>query len=321
MPLPRKIIKHGFISFLFTLCWVLNAVGEELPLKRDIDQGLDRKHTLVIGRVSKDPKGHYQNLKPMVDYVAKQMQDLDIKDTRVLFAGDNKQMISYLRQGKIDWITETPFSASIYEETGVAEILLLRWKKGVPEYSTVFFSRKDSGITSLRGLKGKTVAFEDPGSATAYFLPAATLIKAGLTLVQLATPREKPPENMVGYVFAGQELNLSTWVYRNLVDAGAFSNLDWEDSDRTIENFKQQIKIFYKTNPIPRSLELVRKDLRPEIKNRLKEILLNAHKNPAGKDALKAYKKTKKFEEIDGRVLKSLNYLRELSRIVQKELM
>ena len=314
--------KYGMLAFLFMVCWVSNTFGADLQLKQDdLDQGVARQHTLVIGRVSENPKKHHQDLKPMVDYVAKQMRDLGIKQTRVLFAKNNKQMIRYLRQGKIDWVTETPFSAVVFEDRGGAEILLRNWKKGVSEYYTIFFARKESGINSLQDLKGKTIAFEDPGSTSAYFLPAATLIDAGIKLVQLANPREKPSKDMLGYVFSGQEINLSTWVYRGRVDAGAVSNLDWEAGDRTIKGIRGEIKIFYQTNPVPRALELVRKDLSPEIKKRLKEILLNAHNDPEAKEALKAYKKTKKFDEIDSHVLESLNYVRKLSKIVQEELM
>ena len=105
-----------------------------------------------------------------------------------------------------------------------------------------------------------------------------------------------------------------------MVEAGAFSNLDWNESDRTITKFKKKIKVFYQTAPIPRALELVRKNLSPDIKSRLKEILLNAHKDPKAKAALKAYKKTKRFDKIGSGILESINLVRRLARIVQKEL-
>jgi phosphonate transport system substrate-binding protein len=104
------------------------------------------------------------------------MRDLGIKQTQVLFAKDNTQMISYLREGKVDWVTETLFSAVFYREKARAEILLRKWRKGASEYYTVFFTQKGSGIDSLEDLKGKMIAFEDPGVTTAFYVPASVLI-------------------------------------------------------------------------------------------------------------------------------------------------
>jgi phosphonate transport system substrate-binding protein len=104
---------------------------------------------LVIGKVTQNPKKQYKKLKPMVDYVVKQMKDLGISQTKVLMTKDNRQMVSYLKQGKVDWVTETAFSGVLFQEKAKAEILLRKWKKGVPEYHTVIFTRKDSGINKL----------------------------------------------------------------------------------------------------------------------------------------------------------------------------
>jgi phosphonate transport system substrate-binding protein len=185
-------------------------------------------------------------------------------------------MISYLRQAKIDWVSETPFSAVMFVEKGDAEILLRRWKKGVSQYRAVFFAHKKSAIHSLQDLRGKKIAFEDPDSTSAYLLPAATLIQSGFELVQLATPREKPPQDMVGYTFAHKEVNAPMLVYRGLMDAGVLSNLDWEEKDRTLESIKDELDIFHQTANVPRALELVRRSLKPEIKRRLKSVLLKA---------------------------------------------
>lgn len=278
--------------------------------------GAGRNQTLVIGKVTDDPKKQYKRLKAMADYAVAHMGDLGIRQSQVLFAKNNAIMIRYLRQGKIDWVTETPFSAVQFVEKGSAEILLRRWKKGVAQYHTIMFARKDRHIESLADLRGKTIAFEDPGSTTAFLLPAATLIKEGIPLVQLATPREKPPADMVGYIFAKSEVNAPAWVYRGIVDAGAFSNLDWDDSDRMIASWKKEIQIFHRTDPIPRALELVPRDLNPEIKARLKSVLLKAHEDPEAKKALKAYKKTTRFDEMNQGMLESMDQIKALSDII-----
>lgn len=308
-----------FMAFFYVFASSAGLTAERHMVSSGRD--FDRRQTLIIGKVSKDPKKHYKTLKPIADYAVEKMGNLGIRQAKVLFVKDNAMMISYLRQGKVDWITETPFSAITFMKKGRAEILLRRWKKGVSEYHTVFFTRKDNKITSLEDLKGKTIAFEDPGSTSAFLIPAATLIQNGLNLVQLATPREKPPADKVGYVFAINEVNVPTWVFRKLVDAGAFSNLDWEDDDRMIESHKAEIRIFHRTNSIPRGFELVRQDLDPEIKKQLKRILLNSHLDHSAKEALKAYKKTTRFDELDDTASSLLEWIESLSEIIDAKMM
>ncbi len=279
-----------------------------------------RQQILVIGRVTEDPKSHYAILKPIADYVVAHMEDLGIREAKMLTAKDNLQMLNYFRQGRVDWVTETAFSAVYFQNKAKAQYLLKKWKKGVGKYHTIFFTRKDNDIRILSDLKGKTIAFEDLGSTSAFFIPASILIAKGLNLTQLATIWEKPPADMVGYIFSGQEINTSTWVYRGLVDVGALNNLDWNKEDHMYNVLKKEMKIIYESKPFPRAIELVREDLDPRIKKRLKSVLLNAHNDPEAKAALKAYQETKKFEEIDAECLESLKEADKILKIVHSEL-
>src|SRR5690606_825659 len=49
---------------------------------------------LVLGRISDDPKAHYEQLKPLLDYVVPRMADVGIREGRVLMARDAQQMQS-----------------------------------------------------------------------------------------------------------------------------------------------------------------------------------------------------------------------------------
>lgn len=277
-------------------------------------------HTLVIGKISPNPKKHYRYLKPIADYVVARMGDLGYTKAKVLMAKDNRQMARYLRRGKVDWVTETPFSSMILKEKAGAELLVRKWKKGVPEYHTVFFVRRDSGITSLADLKGKTIAFEDPGSTSAFYIPAAILLKQDLELEELDNHRDHPSEDTVGYVFSGAEINMSTWVHKGIVDAGAYSNLDWHKEDHTPTAFRNDFTILLRGENFPRAVEVVRKDLPAAVKQRLKEILLQAHEDPAAAKPLRAYQKTKKFDELDANSLAALQETRSIMQLVDEML-
>jgi phosphonate transport system substrate-binding protein len=169
------------------------------------------------------------------------------------------------------------------------------------------FARKDAAIITLQDLRGKKIAYENRGSTTSFYVPIGTLLKVGIEMAELSSPREKVLPNKAGYVFAGDELNVTTWVHRRIVDAGAYHNQDWETPETNPDAMKQDLKIFHQSKPFPRMVEVVRQDLDPKIKNRLKEILLKAHEDPAAKEVLNSYHKSTKFDEFKGSALTELN--------------
>lgn len=313
----RHLLSAGAAVLLLSLASPAPAAQPGTPATTERTVAAAERDTLVIGKVSSNPKKHYGYLKPLADYAAARMQDLGVQGAEVLMAPSNEQMIAYLEQGKVDWITETLFTSLIFQERTGAEMLLLKWKKGVPEYHTIFITRKDSGISSLADLKGKTLALEDPGSTTAFFLPIAELLDAGLSPIPLSTPREAPQADKVGFVFARQEITQSNWVHKGLVDAAAFSNLDWQKSDHNPPEIRTDLKIIHRTASYPRALELVQHDLAPARKERLKAILLDAPNTAKGRALLHAYQKTTKFEEPDARMLQRVEQARAMLKTVQ----
>ena len=86
---------------------------------------------LVLGRVSDDPAAHYGQLKQLLDYVVPRMADVGIREGRVLMARDVRQMESYLRRGRVDWVTETAASAMALETRAGARPLPLTERGGV----------------------------------------------------------------------------------------------------------------------------------------------------------------------------------------------
>lgn len=315
----RRVLFFFVIGFLVSFS--SSEAETAMPSSKIKEASPDKRgKMLIIGRVSNNPKKHYPRLVPINNYVTERMKDLGITKGSVLIAKDNGEMIRYLKEGKVDWVTETPFSAFVFSEETGAEIILRRWKKGVPDYYTVFFTRKDSGINSIKDIKGKKIAFNDPGSTSSYFVPLAVLKKAGLEPVELSGPREKPPAGKTGYAFTGgDELNVTAWVHKGLAEVGAFSNLDWESNKDVPYAFRKDLKIIYRTNSFPRAVELVRKGLDPRIKKRLKEILLNAHHDPQAEEALEKYRKTARFDEFKGKTKEKLEEARRLFEFIRQD--
>lgn len=106
------------------------------------------------------------------------------------------------------------------------------------------------------------------------------------------------------------------WVHRNLVASAAFSNLDWEKE--IPEQVKQQLQVFHTSQVIPRSLVLARPNLPFELKQNILAVLLSAHENEEGQQALKVYKKTKKFDAITPEIVQSI-YWAETQKLLVDE--
>lgn len=179
-------------------------------------------------------------------------------------------------------------------------------------YRSVLFKRRDSPIRSLAELRGHKVAFERRGSTTAHFVPRAELEAAGLRTRELAGPDEEPAPDEVGYVFAGSENNVVVWVHRGLVEAGAFSDIDWDQPEDMPPALKQDLEIFHASAPLPRAVVIARRDLRPSVEEGIKRILLAAATDPVGSIVLKNHKNVTKYDELVGEVAASVAAARKL---------
>ena len=259
----------------------------------------DDAHVLVLGRISDDPKAHYEQLKPLLDYVVPRMANVGIREGRILMAHDVQQMNSSLRRGRVDWVTETAGTGMLLQQGSGAKPLLLTERDGVSQYTTVFFARRDSGIRSIDDLRGRSVAFQNPYSTSAYYVPAADVLDRGLPLEILLSPMDRPAPDGVGYLFARTELNIATWVHKRLVDVGVMSNLDWQNPQRVPLAFRADLVIVHETPSYPRALEMVRGDMDPKVEARLREVLIEASQDPDAREALLQFFKTTRFLPID----------------------
>ncbi|WP_425477020.1 phosphate/phosphite/phosphonate ABC transporter substrate-binding protein [Cognatiluteimonas weifangensis] len=267
-------------------------------------------HVLVLGRISDDPKAHYEQLKPLLDYVVPRMADVGITEGRILMARDLQQMGSYLRRGRVDWVTETSANAMRLQDRAGAQPLLLTERNGARDYRTLIFVRRDSGLASLDDLPGHSVAFQNTSSTSAYVVPAMQLLQHRLPLQILLSPMDRPDQRSVGYVFARSERNIATWVHKRLVDAGTISNLDWDDPQRIPPSYRKDFRIIGQSRAYPRALEMVRGDLDDRIQARLREVLLQAGGDPDAREALLQFFRTTRFLPIDPATDAALRELR-----------
>ncbi|WP_161963065.1 phosphate/phosphite/phosphonate ABC transporter substrate-binding protein [Xanthomonas arboricola] len=275
---------------------------------------------LVLGRISDDPATHYDQLKPLLDYVVPRMREVGIRRGEILMAPDARQMSSYLRRGRVDWVSETTGAAMLLERRGGAHPLLMTERGGVREFHTVFFVRRDSPIQSLTQLRGHSLALQTASSTSGYLVPMLELMRNGIACDVLLSPDDPQVPGSVGYLMVGSKLNVAAFVHKRLIDAGAFSNLDWDDERHLPPVFKRDFRIVYRSAPVPRAVEMVRSGMDPAVERRLRVVLLQAASDPQAGPALKRFFGTTAFHPLDGGSRRRLDALSAGLRHVRDEI-
>lgn len=261
---------------------------------------------LVIGRISSNVRKHWPRLDAMATYLSSELAAHGVSGVDVKMVDTVEEMRELFRTGQVDLVSETAFGAIELTIDGSAEMMMREWKSGVASYHTVIFARRDSGIESLDDLVGRNFVFEDRGSTSGYLVPRAFMARSGFDLVEIEDTLTRPPTGAIGYAFADDENNVVNRVVRGFADVGAISNLDWADEDEVSETDRLELVAIHETDPIIRSVMLVRSTLDPAVKSTLSRVLGQMHESEAGMDTLKEYWKVARFDHIEGPALESL---------------
>jgi phosphonate transport system substrate-binding protein len=286
----RQLPPTVTIILFFIVILASNAAGQT-PNRTGV-------RTISLGLVSQiNQKEIEEHFRPFVRYVGRRLSSAADIEGRVVLAPTPLQLAKLLEEKKVDFYMESPYPTYVINKQGAAVLILRRWKSGIAEYRSLIFTKSDSKANRLEDLRGKIIAFEDPGSTSGYFLPKVLLLKKGFKLTEKQRPEAKVAPNEIGYVFASSSLNVINMVLAKHLPAGAISDDDYSTLD---EKKRAEITILAQTDPFPRHLVSTRKDLDPTVKNRLKEILLSMHQDNEGRKILQQTDNTTQFDLLPG---------------------
>lgn len=163
-----------------------------------------------------------------------------------------------------------------HDKYGV-EAKLMGIQFGEKFYQGQIITRKGH-IKKFEDLDGKKFAFVDPASASGFLMPIDLMKKKNI----------KPKE----FVFAGKHDTVVTMVYQKQVDAGATFYTPTKDGKpqdarklvlTQFPDVFEKIEILKLTDPIPNDPIVFRSELDPEIKNKIKEALIDYLNTEDGK--------------------------------------
>jgi phosphonate transport system substrate-binding protein len=279
---------------------------------KDTASSATRTETIVLGDISDEPIKKIKRFQPLADYLAENLGEYGINTGGVKVVPDLESMTQAMKAGDIDLYFDSLYPATIVSEGSGAEPFLRRWKDGVAEYNTVFFTRVDSDIRSLDDLVGKLIALEEKFSTSGYLLPMSYLLQSNFNPVEKASETASVTADEIGYVFTRDDENTIQWVVSGKMAAGAIDNQSFA---KIPEETRSQLKVLAETTKVPRQLVLIAPDVTPEQREAIKRLLLNLNDSEEGKKVLEQFKETEKFDAFDSD--ESIAKMRELYDLVQ----
>lgn len=291
----RQIRRLAFLcvvaTLLFDIVLGFHAVGQT--------PGRVEAKTITLGIVSPtNQKEIEQHFRDFVRYVASKLSAAPPIEGRIVVAPTQSGLANLLIDRSVDFYMESPYPTYLINNVyGAGKLLLRRWKGGMAEYHSVIFTSRNGKTKRLEDLRGKIIAFEDPGSTSGHFLPKFFLSRKGFKLSQKEKIEPNVSRGEVGYIFAYSQTKLVELVLTRQVAAGAFSNDDYANLE---EKKKSDITILAETDSLPRHLVSVRRDLASRVANRLEKILLSMDQDPEGRLILQRTDGTTKFDTLPG---------------------
>lgn len=259
------------------------------------------KHLRVAVGGMITPKAGFVYYRQFLDYIGEKL------DMHVDFVDrENYDEINALMKSEdIDaaFVCSGPYIDG-HKEFGM-ELLVAPQAYGETVYYAYIIVHKDSPIKNFGGLRGKSFAFTDPKSNTGKLVPTYMLAKMN----------ETPDSFFNKYIFTQSHDKAIKAVAQGIVDGAAVDSLIWEYANRTKPEFTSKTKIINKSAPYAIPPVTVRSGLKPELKEKLRQIFLNAHEDEKGRQILKGMM-IDKFVVISD---KAYDSIREMKSWIEKQ--
>lgn len=194
--------------------------------------------------------------------------------TKVFTPADYDGVIQGLLGGTIDvaWLGASSYAKTYLTNPEAVEPVLVKVNMdGSYGYHSIGFTRKETGITSLADMKGKTFGFGDPNSTSGYLIPSIE--------IPVETGASMESGDYFGEVkFTGGHEQTIVAVANGDIDAGvtwADAQGAWEDGynsgalrkavDAGLVDMNQIVEI-WKSKPIPEGPVVLRQELPEDVK-------------------------------------------------------
>ncbi len=255
------------------------------PIKTVQDKEQDESIRIAVGGMI-TPREGFAYYKRFLDYIEERL------DTNVDFVDreDYAEINMLIKSGKVDaaFVCGGPYVDG-HDEFGM-ELLVAPEAYGECVYYSYIIVHKDSPINNLEGLRGKDFAFTDPMSNSGKLAPT----------YMLGMINETPESFFNKFIFTKSHDRSIKVVAEGIVEGAAVDSLIWEYAQRINPEFSSQTKIIKKSPPYGIPPVVVKAEMDPVLKQKLKDIFLSAHDTPEGREILKGMMIDRFVEIEDG---------------------
>jgi phosphonate transport system substrate-binding protein len=185
------------------------------------------------------------------------------------------------------------------------ELLVAPIAYGKPFYYSYIIVPIDSNAKRLEDLKGKKFAFTDPMSNSGKLAPTYMIGKIG----------ENPESFFSDIIYTNSHDKSIEAVARNLVDGAAVDSLIWDYANTTEPEFTSKTMVIIKSPPYGIPPVVIPAGMAPELKEKLRNILLNMHLDAEGRSILEKVK-IDRFTKIEDSAYDSI---REMQRFLNEK--
>lgn len=218
-----------------------------------------------------------ERYKPLADYLSKKI-DMEITLKILTRYGNIVENFVVLNLDAAFFGSFTYTLAN--SKLGVEVIARPETSSGVSTYHGLIFTRKDSGITGIEGMRGKTFAFVDKATTAGYILPLAYFKKNGIQDFKSFFKET---------YYTGTHEDAINDVLNKKADVGAAKNTVFNHLAAGNERITKELTILERSSDVPENGLAVRKDLDSALKSKLKKTLLAMDGDPEGQRILKNF--------------------------------
>jgi phosphonate transport system substrate-binding protein len=219
------------------------------------------------------PRETFQQHRQVLDYIGSRLgKKIDLIQRKTY-----REINELFAKGELDLalVCSGPYVTG--KEKYGFELLATPEIQGTHFYQAYLIVNKESPYQSLEDLRGRVFAFTDPDSNTGRLVP----------VYWLAERNARPETFFAKTIYTYSHDNSILAVARGLVDGAAVDGLVWEYYNRKNPAFTSSTKIIKKSDPYGMPPMVVSRRLPAELKGRIRQVLLNMHREPEGRKILK----------------------------------
>lgn len=251
----------------------------------------DIPNRLVLGMV---PSREADAIVDSLDPIAEMLSDRLLIPVDTVVSTNYVGLVEAIGTGRVDIGMFGPAALVQAMDAYGARVIVASVRQGSTTYRAQFNVRCDSGIESFEDLRGKTIAFVDPGSASGYQFPYVTLLSEyGIN-----------PDTEMTSIFAGSHDASALAVYNGDVDVSVtFGGSPGSDGRETIEgdfpDVKDVVCILGYSADIPNDGVVVRAGLDAELSEQIADALIDIANTEEGKELTQTLFNVTEFGRVD----------------------